>query len=124
MPQRQLPHNLKRSIAQDEIRTPLPAFTAGVARFLHGSFRPSIDGFDRPCFRLRVDSCTITIGTHSLENDRDLNFEDYPFQIEVEGSEAEARRIFELLRSTLKYSLLLVRDVQEKLDEFTEHEKG
>jgi hypothetical protein len=69
-------------------------------------------------------------GFHEQENDRDLRFEDYRYQIQV-GSrrigdwqvyekvkEDFAREIYEKLKASHKYRLMLTDDVQIKLDEF------
>jgi hypothetical protein len=49
-----------------------------------------------------------------------LNLEDYQYYIDISGpgKEEYARMIFEKLKSTGQYSLMLVHDVQRKLDEY------
>lgn len=73
----------------------------------------------------------ITMGEHEFENDSDLNFEDYRYNISLRpinyATEAEwaqirndaAQYIFNQLKATQKYRLLLVDDVQVKLAEFS-----
>jgi predicted nuclease of restriction endonuclease-like RecB superfamily len=53
-------------------------------------------------------------------NDKSLNFEDYQYYIGIEGPAQEeyARMVFEKLKSTEQYSLMLVHDVQVELDEY------
>ncbi|MEP7289780.1 MAG: hypothetical protein ABI947_28865 [Chloroflexota bacterium] len=71
------------------------------------------------------------IGIHDLINDSDgLNFEFYDYQIEIgafgirdwekhrDNVNEYARLIFDKLKSTGSYDLLLVQDVSFKLDEF------
>ncbi len=66
----------------------------------------------------------------TLMNDDDLDFEDYqyriyccslgnlPFPQSAQISHAFARSIFEQLKATNRYRLMLVEDIQTKLDEF------
>ncbi len=58
-----------------------------------------------------------------FENDVSLNFEDYQYYIGIRGPAKEeyARMVFEKLKSTEQYSLMLVHDVQIKLDEYEPH---
>jgi hypothetical protein len=80
-----------------------------------------------------VDSpkLVLTVGEHEFENDGGLNFEDYRYNIalwpinyktEEEWAQIRneaAQRIFQQLKATQKYSLILVDDVQVKLAEFS-----
>jgi hypothetical protein len=78
-------------------------------------------------FEYRDATVLITIGDHELSNDRDLTFEDYPFQIAfssminsdpVGGKRTcldIARRLFETLQATEDYDLLLVENLQVKI---------
>ena len=73
----------------------------------------------------------LTAGGHEFENDRDMNFEDYRYNISLRPinykTKAEweqirndaAQRIFQQLKATQKYSLMWVDDVQVKLAEFS-----
>ncbi|MDQ3249372.1 MAG: hypothetical protein M3Q45_09210 [Chloroflexota bacterium] len=73
----------------------------------------------------------LTVGQHEFENDRDIPFENYQYNIALwpinYATEAEwhklrndaAQRIFQQLKATHKYRLLLVDDVQVKLAEFS-----
>ena len=67
----------------------------------------------------------LDLGTHDFENDRDMLLEQYPYVITVRkvGSDvgfqaAAARRHFDALKATGHHRLLLVSDLQTKLDEF------
>ncbi len=80
-----------------------------------------------------VDSpkLVLTVGEHEFESDDGLNFEDYRYNIalwpinyktEEEWAQIRneaAQRIFQQLKATQKYSLILVDDVQVKLAEFS-----
>src|SRR5258708_22072026 len=81
-------------------------------------------------YQISFDQIFLTLGTHSLVNDRDLLFEDYPFEIEMstygfyDWEESERRlkgfsiMLFNKLRDQRKYGLLMVNNVDIKLDEF------
>ena len=81
-------------------------------------------------YRFAGEKKWLTLGDHFLENDRDLNFEDFAYQIEVgakgihDWQEREQVRdefaclIFDQLKNLGKYRLMLVDDVQVKLAEF------
>jgi hypothetical protein len=67
----------------------------------------------------------LDLGTHDFENDRDMLFEEYPYVITVrkigrnaDFQAAAARRVFDTLKAIGRYRLLLVSDLQSKLDEF------
>jgi hypothetical protein len=67
----------------------------------------------------------LDLGTHDFDNDRDMLFEQYPYVITVRKvgrdpafQEAAARRLFDALKATGRYRVLLVSDLQTKLDEF------
>lgn len=77
------------------------------------------------------DATTVlTLGTHDFGNDHDMNFEDYRYDIELRAlnldtpEEREQRLadlvkfVYQKLRATQKYPLLLVDDLQVKLAEF------
>lgn len=81
-------------------------------------------------YEYRNSHVAVTVLKHDLENDRELRFEDYPYQISVRAlnidTEEErkqrredfARLVFEKLKRTNKYNLMLVENLQLKLDEF------
>lgn len=74
---------------------------------------------------------SMTLGNHEFESDIDLNFEDYPYWINIRSlnfqTEAEhhkqrddfANFLYEKLKATRQYSLMLVEDLQVKLEEFS-----
>jgi hypothetical protein len=71
-----------------------------------------------------------SVGDHEYVNDNDAPFEDYQYDIEVQATnmkDAEERtkhqedaayRVFNLLKQVKKYPLMLVDNLQIKLDEF------
>jgi hypothetical protein len=79
--------------------------------------------YDDPRFNL-------TVGTNGLENDRNLNFEDYPYTITIWPRKPYNKEnkemwyhdfvgpMFEKLKANGQYGLMLVVDVQQKLEEF------
>lgn len=81
-------------------------------------------------YAARTDDGLFTIGTHDFEGDSNMNLGDYKYEItfwenrdkpleEREKLQRETgKRIFEQLKSTGKYPLMYVFDVQKKLDEY------
>jgi hypothetical protein len=74
-------------------------------------------------------------GGHDLETDKDMNFEDYQYQISIEGAtnDAEVREqslydfaytVFQKLRGLKKYNLMMTDDLQKKIAEFDLCEDG
>lgn len=73
----------------------------------------------------------LTLGVHEFENDQDMNFEAYRYDIELrvfhwnDPEEYEqtltglANTIYQKLQSIQKYPLMLVDDLQVKLGEFS-----
>jgi len=81
-------------------------------------------------FQARTPYSIITIfGDHGFENDRDMHFEDYQYTMEIcairvlrmaanqDQAEQFASRLFEQLKATERYALLLVGDLQQKHQE-------
>ena len=81
-------------------------------------------------YETRTPHSIITIfGAHGCENDRDMHFEDYQYAVEIrpirdlrmatnqEQTEQFTSRLFEQLKATDCYALLLVWDLQQKLQE-------
>ncbi|HLO89491.1 MAG TPA: hypothetical protein VK203_31400 [Nostocaceae cyanobacterium] len=72
----------------------------------------------------------LILGGHEFENDRDMNFEDYRYLISIRARNIETEeerekwrndftdKVFSKLKETQKYPLMLVDDVQTKLEEF------
>ncbi|HMN29523.1 MAG TPA: hypothetical protein PKE45_15340, partial [Caldilineaceae bacterium] len=72
----------------------------------------------------------LSLGVHEFENDEDLNFEAYLYEIELwvfnvyaakerEQHLADGAAVYQALRATEKYPLLLVDDLQVKLAEYS-----
>ena len=82
-------------------------------------------------YEFRNSQVSMTLGEHEFDSDRDLNFEDYRYWISIRSlnfqTEAEhqkqrddfANLLFEKLKATRQYSLMLVEDLQVKLEEFS-----
>ena len=81
-------------------------------------------------YEFRDPRVVFTVGTHDLVNDREMNFEDYRYHLSARAlnisTEEErqkwrdefARDIFQKLKTTQNYHLMLVEDIQVKLAEF------
>jgi hypothetical protein len=81
-------------------------------------------------YEFRDPHVVFTVGTHDLANDRDMNFEDYRYHLSARAlnisTEEErkkwrdefARVIFQKLKTTQNYHLILVEDTQVKVAEF------
>ena len=114
------------------IRTekPLHELSKEVGELLGLKFEYQKDEYDE-WYAVRTDDGLYDIGVHELDNDRDMNFEDYPYEVrfwinrDKEPEEREklqrevGRRIYEALKSTKKYPLMYVFDAQRKLDEYS-----
>ena len=73
---------------------------------------------------------TLTVGKHDFENDKDINFEEYPYNLSIRAlkisNELERKKwrddfasyVFQKLKATESYRLMLVDDLQVKLEEF------
>ncbi len=100
-----------------------------VGCLLELKFEHQKDDYDE-WYAVRTGEGLYDIGVHGLDNDRDMNFEDYQYEVRfwenTDNSPEErerlqkvvGRKIFERLKSTKKYPLMLVFDVQHKLDEY------
>jgi hypothetical protein len=72
----------------------------------------------------------LTVGTHEYENSRNLNFENYPYDIEVRAlniqTEEERKKqrddfassVFKQLKETNNYRLMMIENLGVKLEEF------
>jgi hypothetical protein len=86
---------------------------------------------DEETYRLAAPSYLLILGTHDLINNKGIPFEECPLQIALwstnvpdwETSSEEclrtARSIFEALKTRRRYRLLLVRNVQELLQDYS-----
>ncbi|HBK96192.1 MAG TPA: hypothetical protein DD001_02110 [Microcoleaceae bacterium UBA10368] len=73
---------------------------------------------------------TLTVGKHDFENDKDINFEEYPYNLSIRAlnisNEIDRKKwrddfasyVFQKLKATERYRLMLVDDLQVKLEEF------
>lgn len=87
------------------------------------------DGTDN-WYEFPNSTITLTIGKHDFENDRDIKFEEYPYNLSIRAlnisNEFERKKwcddfasyVFQKLKATEKYRLMLVDDLQVKLEEF------
>ena len=85
---------------------------------------------DAKGFEARTRDSVIAIRRHDFENDRDLNFEDYSYEIQIRPIRdqlydlherrtlAYARTAFADLQPVLKCNMMLVDDLQHKLGEY------
>jgi len=83
---------------------------------------------DSDTYQCSVHDFTLIVGEdHELENDRDMNFEDYPYdvrlwrhnpadRVQAQANTLEfAKTLFTKLRNMGRYRLMLVEDTQKKL---------
>jgi hypothetical protein len=87
------------------------------------------DGTDN-WYEFRNSTITLTIGKHDFENDRDIKFEEYPYNLSIRAlnisTEFDRKKwcndfasyVFQKLKSTERYRLMLVDDLQVQLEEF------
>ncbi|CAC5340977.1 MULTISPECIES: hypothetical protein [Planktothrix] len=87
------------------------------------------DGIDN-WYEFRNSTITLTIGKHDFENDHDIKFEEYPYNLSIRSrnisNEFERKKwcddfasyVFQKLKSTERYRLMLVDDLQVQLEEF------
>ena len=87
------------------------------------------DGTDN-WYEFSNSTITLTVGKHDFENDQDINFEEYPYNLSIRSrnisNEFERKKwcddfasyVFQKLKSTERYRLMLVDDLQVQLEEF------
>lgn len=87
------------------------------------------DGTDN-WYEFRNSTITLTVGKHDFENDRDINFEEYHYNLSIRAlnisNELERQKwrndfasyVFQNLKATERYRLMLVDDRQVKLEDF------
>ncbi|MEL0590883.1 MAG: hypothetical protein U1V55_14145 [Planktothrix rubescens PR222] len=87
------------------------------------------DGTDN-WYEFHNSTITLTIGKHDFENDRDIKFEEYPYNLSIRALNIStefdrqnwcndfASYVFQKLKSTERYRLMLVDDLQVQLEEF------
>jgi predicted HTH domain antitoxin len=110
---------------------PLQAFVYELEQILHISFEKwsELDA-DLEGYESSDELYTIGITTHEYVNERDLRFEEYRYDVGIEAKYREswektseewrafAQHIFDKLKATGKYRLLMVENLQRKLDQF------
>ena len=87
------------------------------------------DGIDN-WYEFSNSTITLTIGKHDFENDRDIKFEEYPYNLSIRALNIStefdrqnwcndfASYVFQKLKATERYRLMLVDDLQVQLEEF------
>jgi len=81
-------------------------------------------------YEYQNDLLIVTIGEHTFENDRDMNFESYRFDISIYQKKINIQNqnelqilnfaylIFNILKSTNIGQLMMVDDLQNKIEEY------
>jgi len=87
------------------------------------------DGTDN-WYEFHNSTITLTVGNHDFENDKDIKFEEYPYNLSIRAlnisNELDRQKwrddfasyVFQKLKATESYRLMLVDDLQVKLEEF------
>ncbi|HBW57162.1 MAG TPA: hypothetical protein DEF27_04910 [Oscillatoriales bacterium UBA8482] len=87
------------------------------------------DGTDN-WYEFRNSTITLTIGKHDFENDQDIKFEEYPYNLSIRSLNIStefyrqnwcndfASYVFQKLKATERYRLMLVDDLQVQLEKF------
>ncbi|MEG4818292.1 hypothetical protein [Microcoleus sp. K5-D4] len=87
------------------------------------------DGTDN-WYEFRNSTISLTLGKHDFENDRDIKFEEYPYNLSIRAlkisNELDRKKwryefasyVLHKLKTTERYRLMLVDDLQVKLEEF------
>lgn len=87
------------------------------------------DGIDN-WYEFRNSTITLTVGKHDFENDKEINFEEYPYNLSIRAlnisNELDRKKwrdefaiyVLHKLKTTERYRLMLVEDLQVKLEEF------
>ncbi len=87
------------------------------------------DGTDN-WYEFRNSTNTLTVGKQDFENDRDIKFEEYPYNLSIRAlnisNELDRQKwrndfasyVLHKLKATESYRLMLVDDLQVKLEEF------
>lgn len=87
------------------------------------------DGTDN-WYEFHNSTITLTVGNHDFENDRDIKFEEYPYNLSIRALNISneldrnkwrdefASYVLHKLKATESYRLMLVDDLQVKLEEF------
>ena len=110
-------------------RTPLEDFVNKLESLLGITLRRAHDNGDI-WYEFKDQHIVLTVGTHEYENSYNINFQDYPYDIEVRAlniqTEEErkkwrddfARSVFKKLKETNSYHLMMIENLGVKLEEF------
>ena len=108
---------------------PITVFVKEIEKLLGIQLQRISDGKET-FYEFRQPQTVLTVGTHDLVNDRDVNFEDYHYHLSVRARNINteedrkkwrdefARFVFQKLKASQKYPLMLVEDIQVKLQTF------
>ncbi|HEX9989229.1 MAG TPA: hypothetical protein VGE45_12220 [Chloroflexia bacterium] len=108
---------------------PLDDFAQELASLLALKLEACQDDLDT-WYEIRTPKVVLTVGEHDFEPDRDMNFGEYRYHISVralntgngderrEWIDTFARQVFQKLKATGKYPLILTDDLQTKLEEY------
>ena len=108
---------------------PIEQFVSQVEAVLSIPFK-RVTSSDPTVFEARTEDSVITASRHDFVDDRDLNFEDYTYELQFRPLRDQhyalheretfsyVKTAFDKLKSTLRSNLMLVDDLQHKLDEY------
>ena len=111
------------------LEVPIKIFVKEIETVLGIKLQRISDG-DEVCYEFQNAHIIFTVGMHNFVNDRDMNFEDYHYHLSVlapnigDGADPKkwrdefARKVFQKLKAGRRYPLMLVEDVQVKLETF------
>jgi hypothetical protein len=109
-------------------RAPLEDFVSELESLLGITFQRVSDNGEIWC-EFKDKHIALTVGTHQYENSRNMNFQDYHYDIEVRAlniqTEEErkkwrddfARSVFKKLKETNNYRLMMIENLGVKLEE-------
>jgi hypothetical protein len=122
---------IRESPAGIEVRTTAAGARSGAQKVLQLPLKCYESRGGNIFYEFRHNQVKALLTEHSYENDGDVRFEDYRYEISITAikqlaSETDQRqwrndfahRVFELLKGTQDYSLMLVDDLQLKIEEF------
>ncbi|HLP87532.1 MAG TPA: hypothetical protein VK184_02860 [Nostocaceae cyanobacterium] len=113
-----------------ESKTEIETFVEQI-EFLLGIKLKLIHDENESWYEYQNSTINLTLGTHEFENDKNMNFEDYDYYISIRSLNIEteekrekwrndfAQNIFNKLKETQKYQIMLVDDLQKKLEGFS-----
>ena len=110
-------------------RAPLEDFVSQLESLLGITFQRVYDNGEI-WYEFKDQHIVLTVGTHEYENSRNMNFQDYHYDIEVRAlniqTEKERKKwrddvahsVFRKLKETNSYHLMMIENLGVKLDEF------